>query len=82
MQYLWLALAFLVGAIGVVVGRLLKLSPPTTVTLSTVPAFLALFPFMKRWMPQAKFRYWAMAAALSAFFAWLLYNAFDKLGWG
>lgn len=76
MRYLWLGLAFVVGVIGVVVGRLLKLSPSTTATLSIVPSFLALFPFMKRWMPTAKFAHWATAAAISTAVAWLFIWAF------
>ena len=81
MRYLWLAFAFLVAVIGVVVGRLLNLSQPTEVILGTALTFLALFPFVKRWMPKAKFALWALAAAISVVVAWLLYLCFARLGW-
>lgn len=75
MHYLWLVLAILVGLIGVIVGRLLKLPSPAAEMVGMVPMFLALFPFMKRWMPKARFAYWVTAAAISSAVGWLLYLA-------
>jgi predicted branched-subunit amino acid permease len=80
MRYLWLAFAILVAFIGAAVGRLLKLLPPAALTVIMVPMFLALFPFMKRWMPEATFAYWATAAAISTAVAWLLYLGFSRFG--
>jgi hypothetical protein len=79
-RFLWLALAVVVGFTGLAVGRALHLPMLAAVCLGAVPAFLVSFPFMKRWMPQTKFRYWAMAAALWVFFAWLLNFAFSRFG--
>lgn len=80
MRYLWLVFAILLLVIGLAVGRLLKLPQPVAQIVSTVPFFLAMFPFMKRWMPKAKFAYWAMAAAISTVVSWLLYFGFARLG--
>lgn len=80
MQYFWLAFALLIAVIGVAVGRVLSFSPPATVTLTSVPAFLALFPFMRRWMPKARFGYWVTAAAISTAVAWLLYLGLSRIG--
>ncbi len=80
-RFLWLGLAVMVEIIGLAVGKAFHLSESATVGLGAVPAFLVLFPFMKRWMPQTKFRHWVLVAALSVFFAWLLYFAVGKLGW-
>ena len=80
MRYVWLVLAFLVAVIGVFVGRLLRLSPPASVTLTAVLTILAMFPFMKPWMPKAKFANWAITTGLGAVVAWLLYLGFSRLG--
>jgi hypothetical protein len=80
MRYLWLVLATLLLLIGFAVGRLLELSQPAAYTVAWVPSFLALFPFMKRWMPKVKFAYWVMAAAISTVVSWLLYFGFTRLG--
>lgn len=80
MRYVWLALAFLVAVIGVLVGRLLSLSPPTTVTLAAVSSSLVSFPFMRRWMPKVTFSLWAIATAIGAAVAWLLYLGFSRFG--
>ncbi len=79
MQYVWLVIAFLVAVIGVFVGRLLRLSPPATVALAGVATSLAMFPFMKRWMPKTSFGLWVIATAIGAAFGWLLYLAFSRL---
>lgn len=80
MRYVWLALALLVGVVGVLCGRLLGLSRDATATLAVVSTFLALFPFMKPWMPKMKFAYWALAAAISTAVAWLFYLGFSRFG--
>lgn len=80
MRYLWLGLAIVAAVVGVVIGRVLNLSPPVTVTLAAVPAFLVLFPFMKPWMPKAKFAFWLIAAVISTAVAWLLYLGFSRFG--
>jgi hypothetical protein len=80
MHYLWLAFAVLVGLIGAAVGHLLKLPSPAAQAVGMVPMFLALFPFMKRWMPKARFAYWVTAAAISTAVGWLLYFGFARLG--
>lgn len=80
MRYLWLALAIALAFSGLAVARLLKLSQPAAYAVMWVPMFLALFPFMKPWMPKAKFSYWAMAAAISTVVSWLLYFGFTRFG--
>jgi hypothetical protein len=80
MRFLWLPIAIAIGVLGFIVAGALNLSAPATITLTTVPAFLASFPFAKRWMPQATFQYWATAAALSTVTGWLLYFALKRLG--
>lgn len=80
MRYVWLAPAFLVAVIGVLVGRVLSLSPPATVTLAGVATSFALFPFMKRWMPKTTFIQHAIAIAIGAVVAWLLYLGVSRFG--
>lgn len=80
MRYLWLALAILLLLIGLAVGRLLKLPQPVAQAVATVPSFLAMYPFAKRWMPKARFVYWVLAAAISTAVGWLLYFGFTRLG--
>ena len=79
MRYVWLALAFLVTVVGVLVGRLLGLSGEATVVLATVPMFLTLFPFLKPWMPKLSFAYWALTIAIGAAVSWLLFVAFGSV---
>jgi hypothetical protein len=70
---LWLAFAIAVVAAGVLLGRALHLSYPVTVTLSQAAGFLALFPFLKRWiMPEARFAPWALVAVIWAALSWVL----------
>ena len=80
MRYLWLVLAISLLFTGIAVGRFFKLSPPVAYAVGTVPMFLASFPFVKRWMPKAKFSYWVTAAAVSTAVGWLLYFGFTRLG--
>ena len=80
MRYVWLGLAFLVAVIGVFVGRLLRLSPPATVALAGIATSLAMFPFMKRWMPKTTFVLWTIATAIAAAVGWLLYLGFSRFG--
>ena len=80
MRYVWLVLAFLVAVISVFVGRLLRLPPPATAALAGVATSLAMFPFMKRWMPKTTFVHWAIATAIAAVFGWLLYIGFSRFG--
>jgi len=75
MHYLWLAFAMVVAIIGAAVGRLLKLPQPAALIVIMVPMFLALFPFMKRWMPEARFASWALAAVISTVVGCLLFVA-------
>jgi hypothetical protein len=79
-RYLWLVFAISILIIGIAVGRLLKLQQPMAQIVATVPTFLATYPFMKRWMPKAKFYYWLTAAAVSTVSWWLLYFGFTRLG--
>ena len=78
MRYFWLALAFLVAVVGVFVGRGFSLSRPATAFLAGVATILALFPFMKRWMPKTTFVQHAIATAIGAVVAWLLYLGFSR----
>lgn len=80
MRYLWLVFAISLLLIGIAVGRFLKLPPPMAYAVGTVPAFLATYPFMKRWMPKASFYYWLTAAAISTAAGCLLYFGFTRLG--
>jgi hypothetical protein len=75
MHYLWLALPILVALISVAVARLLKLQQPAVQVVIGIPMFLALFPFMKRWMPKARFASWVLVAVISTVVGWLLYFA-------
>ena len=76
MRYIWLALAFLVAIIGILVGLRLGFSKETTSVLATVPVLLTLYPFLKRWMPKMKFLYWALTVAIGAVVSWLLFLVF------
>ena len=75
MRYLWLALAFLVGMVAVIICRRLGFSQETTATLAGIPTLLLLFPFVKRWMPKTNFAYWAIGVGFAAGVSWLLYLA-------
>lgn len=75
----FLVLALIAGIIGFAVARVLRLSEFATVASSAVPAFLVSFPFVKHRNPQATFKAWALAAALSLLFAWLFYVASARL---
>jgi len=75
MHYVWLAFPILVALIGAAVGRLLELQQPVVQVVIGVPMFLALFPFMKRWMPEGRFVSWVIAAVISTVIGWLLYFA-------
>jgi hypothetical protein len=81
MRYVWLAFAFLVAVVGVFVGRALSLSPPASATLTGTLTILAMFPFMKRWMPKTSFGLWAITTAIGAVVTWLIYLGFSRLGW-
>lgn len=80
MRYLWLVFAISLLFIGIAVGRFFKLSPPVAYAAGTVPAFLATYPFMKRWMPKATFYYWLTAAVISTAVGWLVHSGFTRLG--
>ena len=80
MRYLWLALAFLVAVGGVLAGLRLGLSREATVTLTLIPMFLVMFPFMKQWMPKAKFAHWALLVVIGAAVTWLLFLVFSRFG--
>jgi phosphotransferase system glucose/maltose/N-acetylglucosamine-specific IIC component len=80
MRYLWLVAAFLAALIGVFVCRLLGLSREATATLAAIPMFLLLFPFIKTWMPKAKFTNWAIGVVFAAAVAWLLYLGISRFG--
>jgi hypothetical protein len=80
MHYVWLALAFLVGVMGVAVGRFLHLSTATTVTVSAVASFLVQFRFLKRWMAKMTFGYWILTAAIGVVVGWSLYLGLSRLG--
>ena len=75
MRYVWLALAFLVAMVAVVICSRLGFSPETTATLAAIPTLLVLFPFVKRWMPKTNFAYWAIGVVFAAGVSWLLYLA-------
>jgi predicted branched-subunit amino acid permease len=73
MRYLWLAIAFVVGAIGILIGRVFKLSQPVTLTVSMVAMFLCLFKVLA---PKSRFSLWALTAVIGAAVAWVLMFAF------
>ena len=75
MRYVWLALAFLVAMVAVIICRRFGFSQETTATLAGIPTLLLLFPFVKRWMPKTKFAYWAIGVVFAACISWLLYLA-------
>lgn len=75
-KYHWLLIAIAVGVAGILVGRALKLSQISALTLALVPANLASFPFMKHWMPKATFLYWVTVNAISTLMLWVLYFVF------
>jgi hypothetical protein len=76
MRYLWLVLAFVVSAISVLVGRSLGLSREATATLGIAMTGLALFPFLKALTPKLKFSVWALAVAIGAAVAGVLFYVF------
>jgi hypothetical protein len=80
MRYVWLVLCFLVAVISVFIGRSLGLSPAANVALTGIATSLAMFPFMKRWMPKTSFGLWALATAIGAAVGWLLYLGFSRFG--
>jgi hypothetical protein len=80
MRYLWLVLAIALLVIGIVVGRFFKLSPPAAYAAGMVPPFLAMYPFIKHWMPKASFAYWVTAAAIATATGWLFYFGFTRFG--
>jgi hypothetical protein len=43
-RYVWLVAAVVIAVMGVLIGKMLRLSYPTIITLAAVPAFLVLFP--------------------------------------
>ncbi len=75
----FVALALIVGIIGLALGRYLGLSQFATIALSAAPTMLVAFPFMKRWMPKATFKQWVFTVGLCVVFAWLFYVASTKL---
>jgi hypothetical protein len=79
-RYLWLVVAFSIQVIGMLAGRLFGLSLAATMTLSTVPAFLAVFPFVKRGNPKTSFGFWLLAAVISAVAGWVLYLGSLRVG--
>jgi len=78
--YISLVVACLILVIGTLVGRFFGLSLPTTITLATVPAFLAVFPFVKRGNPKISFGFWLLAAVISAVAGWGIYLGALRLG--
>ena len=79
-RYLWLLVVFSILVIGTLAGRVFGLSLPTTITLATVPAFLALFPFVKGGYPKVSFGFWLLAAVVSAVAGWAIYFGSLRLG--
>jgi len=79
-RYLWLVFAILLLLIGIAVGRFFKLSPPVAYAVGTVPPFLAMYPFVKSWRPNASFAYWVTAAAIATGTGWLFYFGFTRFG--
>jgi len=73
MRYLWIVPALLMAAIGILIGRVFKLSQAVTVTLAAVPMFLCLW---KVFALKSRFFVWALAAVLGVAFAWALVFAF------
>ena len=73
MRYIWLAIAFAVMVIGILIGRVFKLSQQVTLTVSMVAMFLCLWKVLA---PKSRFLAWALAALLGAAFSWLLVLAF------
>jgi hypothetical protein len=73
MRYLWIIPAFLLAAIGILIGRVFKLSHAVTVALAAVPMFLCLW---KVFALKSRFLVWALAAVLGVAFAWVLMFAF------
>jgi hypothetical protein len=73
MRYLWIAVAFAVIVIGVLIGRVFKLSQPVTMTIALLPAFLCLWKVLA---PKSRFIVWVLAAVLGAACSWALMFAF------
>ena len=76
----FVALALIVGIIGLALGRYFGLPQFATIALSAALAGLVAFPFMKRWMPKATFRQWVFTVGLSWLVAWMVYAASTRLG--
>lgn len=80
MRYVWLLIALLVGVVTALIARALQLTPVVTVGLTAVITSLALFPFLRRWMPKTSFTAWAIGTVIGAGVSWLIYVAFSRLG--
>ena len=74
MRYLWIAIAFAVGAIGILIGRVFKLPQQVTLTVSMVAMFLCLFKVLA---PKSRFSLWALTAVIGAVVAWMLFWVFQ-----
>jgi hypothetical protein len=59
--------------IGVLIGRVFKLSQPVIMTISMVPMFLLMWKVLA---PKSRFSVWALAAAIGAAVAWVVVVAF------
>ena len=57
-RYLWSVLAGVLMAICVAVSRALRLPIYATMPLSLSVRMLAMFPFLKKWMPKTTFTRW------------------------
>jgi hypothetical protein len=79
-RYVWLVAAVVIAVMGVLVGKMLRLSYPTTITLAAVPAFLVLFPWVKYLNPKLRFGAWLLAAAVSTIAAWAIYLGVLRFG--
>jgi Na+-transporting NADH:ubiquinone oxidoreductase subunit NqrB len=62
--------------------RTLHLPESVALPLTTGVAMLALFPFMKRWLPKVTFVQWVIVVVVGALSTGLIYFAFRQLGWG
>lgn len=81
-NYLWLLLALVVDCVAIMLSRTLHLPESVAMSLTTGVAMLALFPFLKRWLPKVTFAQWVIVVVVGALSTGLIYFAFSKLGWG
>ena len=80
-NYLWILLALALQIIVVILSRKLHVPEFVAMPLAIAVWMLALFPFMKRWMPKTTFAQWAIAALIVTISNGVISFFIARLGW-